>query len=67
MSKLNEIIRDKIAERGLKKVYVAEKVGISQDALTGIIQGRRKMRADEFIAFCDVLGIDMAEVREKLT
>lgn len=67
MTKLNEIIRDKIDASGLKKVFVAEKVGISQDALTGIIKGRRKMRADEFIAFCEVLGIDMAEVREKLT
>lgn len=67
MSKLNEIIRDKIDESGLKKVYVAKKVGISQDALTGIIKGRRKMRADELIAFCEVLGINMDDLREKLT
>lgn len=54
----NERLRKIIEERGLKQSYIAQIVGISCDRVSKILNGNRKMLADEFLLICTALNID---------
>ncbi|MFR0540099.1 helix-turn-helix domain-containing protein [Lactobacillus delbrueckii] len=43
---------------GLKNKYIAEKLGISEQYMSLIRGGKRKLTADKVIAISRVLGID---------
>ena len=47
-----------ISEQGLKIKYVAQKAGIPYQRVQAALNGTRKIKADEFIAVCTVLGVD---------
>lgn len=53
-----EIIRqffvDKIKNSGLKQSYVAEKANINPDLLSRMLNGTRKIQADEFLCFAEL-------------
>ena len=51
--KLNAIIE----ERGMKQKYIAEKVGISDQALSAMLNGRQKIDVDTFFAIAVVLNM----------
>ena len=55
-----EIIRqffvDKIKNSGLKQSYVAEKANINPDLLSRMLNGTRKIQADEFFVLCRALN-----------
>lgn len=55
----NEIIKTYIAENGIKQNFVAEKAGMPAELLRRSLEGRRKLQADEFIAICGVLSLDL--------
>jgi hypothetical protein len=54
------LIREAILESGLKKYFIAEKMGISRYSLLLKIDNRRKFKASEIGTLCDLLGLDMA-------
>lgn len=51
---LNQLIR----ERGLKKVYLAEKVGLSPAGFHNCVTNRAEFRASQIQTLCDLLGVD---------
>lgn len=53
---VNENVRDAIEDSGLKQKFVAEKIGISEQALSAMLNGRQKIGAEDFFAFCKVLN-----------
>lgn len=53
---VNESIKMAISDSGLKKNYIAQQVGLSDSILSAIINGTRKISADEFFMFCRVLN-----------
>lgn len=53
---VNHSIRDAIEDSGLKQRFIAEKTGISEQALSAMINGRQKIGAEEFFAICKVLN-----------
>lgn len=55
----NEIIKAYIADNGIKQNFVAEKIGMPPELLRRSLEGRRKLQADEFIAICGVLSLDL--------
>lgn len=59
----NEVIRQNIASRGIKQNYVAERAGITPELLRRSLAGDRKIPADEFVAICLVLGLDIKDFR----
>lgn len=55
---INERLNLIIQERGLKQAYIAQMVGMTDDCVSKILNGKRKMLADEFLKFCSALNID---------
>ena len=51
-------LADKIKQSGLKICFIAEKIGMDAKVLSAVINFHRKVKADEFLEICDVIGID---------
>lgn len=54
-----EVIKNHLDENGIKQGFVAEKAGMSANLLSRTLDGKRKLQADEFIALCNVLSLDI--------
>ena len=52
------LIRGKIAERGLTQQKLAEKTGISENSLSRKLSGKRDFRLEEVKRICAILGIE---------
>lgn len=57
-------IRLAVRASGMKQAAVAQRAGLTQQQLCGIVNKRRKMDADELFAICAVLGIAPGDVFE---
>lgn len=53
-----------IKESGLKQKYIAEKVGISEQALSAMLNGRQKIDIDTFFAIAVVLKMTPEQIYE---
>ena len=51
-------IRKTIEESGLKQKFIASKMGISEQILSQMLNGTRKITADDFLQLCIVLNTD---------
>ena len=56
--KIYQKISKYITENGIKQKYISEKSGIPENALSMILNGKRKLDADEFVEIILVLGVD---------
>ncbi|GHV33523.1 hypothetical protein FACS18949_07700 [Clostridia bacterium] len=63
MDKLIKRINERIRERGMKLVVVAERSNISCDLLGRTLVGKRRLKADEFVALCRVLELTLSDFR----
>lgn len=59
---LNKIINDK----GVKKCFIAEKMGISRQSLNQKLKGESAFNQYEIKSICEILGIDDAKDKEKI-
>lgn len=57
---LNELIQ----QSGLKKVYIADKLGVTPVGLHNLITGKSEFKASQINKMCDLLGIDDLETKE---
>lgn len=57
---LNELIQ----QSGLKKVFIAEKVGLTPVGLHNCITGKSEFKASHIGILCDLLGIKDLELKE---
>lgn len=62
---INEYINTYMEERGIKQSFLAQKTGISQNAISRILRGVRGISAEEFIKICIALDIDPNVFRKK--
>lgn len=53
-----ELLRNEIKERGLKQTELAEKLGISQPFLNGLLKEKKKVSIELAIKLEEVLGIE---------
>ncbi|MFY7889996.1 MAG: HigA family addiction module antitoxin [Spirosomataceae bacterium] len=60
-----ELLRNEIKERGLTQIELAEKLGISQPFLNGLLREKKKISIELAIQLEEVLGIE-AELWVKL-
>lgn len=44
--------------RGIKQSFIVKATGMTKDAVSNFLAGKRKLTAEEFLAWCDVLNID---------
>lgn len=47
-----------ITEKGIKQKFVSDKTGISENTLSMMLNGKRKMDADEFVEIIIALNVD---------
>lgn len=47
-----------INENGIKQRFISDKTGIPENILSMILNGKRKMDADEFVEIILALGVD---------
>lgn len=59
-----ELLGKKIQESGLKKSYIAARIGVSPTTFTALLQNKTEFKASQIRAICEVLDIqDDAEIR----
>lgn len=56
--KIFEKVSKYISNNGIKQRYISEKTGIPENILSMILNGKRKMEADEFINIVIAIGVD---------
>lgn len=52
---VNTNVREAVEDSGLKQKFIAEKMGISEQALSAMMNGKQKIGADDFFVLADVL------------
>ncbi len=62
---VNERLNEYVNENGIKQVYIASKTGLTVDTVSKILNGNRRILADEFLLICDTLNIDPNIFRNK--
>jgi transcriptional regulator with XRE-family HTH domain len=55
--RINRTLAEIVEKRGIKQSYIAEKTGMSPDMVSKTLRGDRKLTAEEFLIFCEVLDI----------
>lgn len=62
--KAAEALNSIIKERGVTYTSLSRKTGISVDALSRSMMGKRTLQADEMLKLCVVLGVDLPDLRQ---
>lgn len=62
---INERLNIYVNENGIKQAYIAKKTGLSTDTISKILNGNRRILANEFLQICSVLNIDPNIFRDK--
>ncbi len=62
---INERLNVYVAEKGIKQVYIAQKTGLTPDTVSKMLNGNRRILADEFLLICNALNIDPNIFRNK--
>ena len=59
-----ELLKEKIRQSGLKKAYIAAKMGIAPNTLTALLKNKAEFKISHIRAICQVLNIhDEAEIK----
>lgn len=53
-------IKEEINRRGFQQASIAKMAGMTPQQLTDVVKLRRKLDANEMIALCGVMGIDIS-------
>lgn len=53
-----QVLRSVVQERGIKVSHISQKTGIPYSRLLPSVQGKRELKADEWIALCVYLDLD---------
>lgn len=57
-------LREAINQSGLKQKFIAEKIGISEAALSSMLNGNQKIDVDTFFAIVELLRMTPDEIYE---
>lgn len=59
-----KLLDEKIQQSGLKKQFIAEKIGVTPTTLSSLLNGRAEFKTSQVSAICKILNIqDDAEVK----
>lgn len=61
MSRVTAVINDKIQERGVTLVFVSKRAKIKTDLLSKTLNGKRNLKADEFVNLCQALDLTLED------
>ena len=52
-----DALRKYFDDNGLKQNFIAQKIGITESALSAILNGKRKCSLEEYIKICQILAV----------
>jgi len=55
----------RVKSAGVTGAWICRKTGIAKGLLYPSLQGRRELRADEFLSICAVLNLDPKEIANR--
>lgn len=58
-----ERIKTMIDGKGITYTFISEKTGIPVDAISKSMLGKRRLPADEMLAICGAVGIDLRDLQ----
>lgn len=61
MNTIVGVINDRIKELGVTQAHVSRKISMDPDLLGRTLHGTRKLKADEFVSLCQVLGLTLED------
>ena len=53
-----KLLEDRIEKVGLKKSYIAEKIGVSRSTFCALQSGKTEFKASQIKKLCELLGIN---------
>ena len=56
------IINERIKDTGLKKMYIAEQMGVNKDTLTNWINGRSMIKLDQAVKLARLLNCNVDDL-----
>ena len=62
---LNMYFKSYVDEHGIRQTHLAKMTGISQQAISAILNNARKIETSEFFALCKALSMNPTETYEK--
>lgn len=52
-------MKEYLDENGIKYSYLSEKIGMPMNILSPLLNGKRKMSAEEYFTICEALGLSV--------
>lgn len=59
---LSTKIKKYLVENGIKQIFLSEKTGIPISKLNAMLNGKRKIPAEDYFLICEALNIDASEL-----
>lgn len=59
-----EKVKSLVDARGISYTFISQKTGIPVNAISRSFLGKRRFPADEMIAICSVIGIDLGDLSD---
>lgn len=60
-------VADYIREMGIKQSVIASKTGLSEQTVSTIMKGKRKMTIDDFVKICKAIGKEPNDFMEEVS
>lgn len=54
---VNQKIKKYLEEHGITQMWLSQNTGIAQEKISNIVNGKRRVTADELLSICSVLNI----------
>ena len=67
MATIEEKVQQYLVNNGITQVFFADLIGISTANVAAMFKGKRRMKADELIKFCEHYGLNIDFFKEQKT
>ena len=64
MEAIRDFLNSYIESKGIKQRYICEKTGLSDDIISRILGGKRKILASEFLQICRAIEVPQDEINK---
>ncbi len=64
MDTIRNFLVDYIDKKGIKQAFIARETGMSTNAVSQILAGKRKIQADEFLKICRAVDMSQESINE---
>lgn len=63
--KAAQALRNLVEQRGVTYTFLSKKTGLPVDRISKSLRGERRLLADELMALCGALGVDLVDLKNQ--